>query len=177
MKIRLVLALLCSLSLNAFAAGGGAGKLGPTGATPAAAPAPASSAPAVAPGGTAREGELKQIETFTRSVLPTIIATEHGDNSSLTYLKDKVTYFDTLQKQCLAAKGSGDAVAIIKKLDPSDITIDTVKNEARVNVMGNLVSGGATTPTLWVISIKITPSNTVQPFAISQILAAKMPVS
>jgi hypothetical protein len=175
MKIRLVLALLCSLSLNAFAAGGGAGKPSSAGTTPAAAPAP--SAPAAAPGGTAREGALKQIETFTRSVLPTIIATEHGDDSSLAYLKDKVTYFDTLQKQCLAAKGSGDAVAIIKKLDPSDITIDTVKNEARVNVMGNLVFGGATTPTLWVVSIKIAPANSVQPYAVSQILAAKMPVS
>jgi hypothetical protein len=37
-----------------------------------------------------------------------------------------------------------------------------------------LVSEGSSLPTLWVVSIKISPS-AAQPYAISQILAAKLP--
>ncbi len=139
----------------------------PTAATPA----------ALTPVGDAQRIEqLKQIETFTRSVLPAIIAAEHGDDSSLTFLKDRVTYFATLQQTCAAAKESHvEATAIIKKLDPTDISIDSVKNEARVNVIGNLIAAGASTPTLWVVSVKINPSSAPQPYAVSQIIVGKLP--
>jgi hypothetical protein len=175
MKATLILGMLC-LAAAAFAGSGGGLKPNYLPASPET-PAPASTPPGPAtssPAPNKREGEQSQIETFVRSVLPSIIAAEHGDASSLDFLKDKVTYFETLKKQCEAAKDGPDTLATIKKLDPSDITIDTVKNEARVNVIGNLVSEGSSLPTLWVVSIKISPS-AAQPYAISQILAAKLP--
>lgn len=140
-----------------------------------AAPVPAATT-AVPAGSSQRLEQLKQIETFTRSVLPAIIAAEHGDESSLTFLKDRVTYFTTVQQACAAAKESHvEATAVIKKLDPTDISIDTVKNEARVNVIGNLLSGSTSTPTLWVVSVKINPASAPQPFSVSQIIVGKLP--
>ena len=159
-------------------AGNGGGMKQPNAPT-APASAPTTSAPVATPavaGDSQRSGQVKQIETFVRSTLPAIIATESGDESNLEFLKDKVTYFETLRQHCQAAKaGHVETTAVIKKLDPSDITIDSVKNEARVNVMGNLSISGTASPTLWVVNVKITPSNAAQPFAVSQIIAAKLP--
>lgn len=176
MKAFLTPFLALILTSTAIAGNGGGMKTPAT--SPTATPATTTAAPAasVPSGDPQRSGQVKQIETFVRSVLPAIIATESGDESNLGFLKDKVTYFDTLQQRCTAAKaGHVETTAVIKKLDPSDITIDTVKNEARVNVMGNLSLSGTASPTLWVVSVKINPAGSPQPFAVSQIIAAKLP--
>ncbi len=166
--------ILISTSL----AGNGGGMKQPGTSTSPASPT-TTSAPASTPvtvGNSQRSGQVKQIETFVRSVLPAIIATESGDESNLEFLKDKVTYFDTLRQHCQAAKaGHVETLAVIKKLDPSDITIDSIKNEARVNVMGNVSVSGTPSPTLWVVNVKINPANAAQPLAVSQIIAAKLP--
>lgn len=176
--MKVVLApFLFSILISTSLAGNGGGMKQPTNPATPASPATATT-PAAAPvvaGDAQRSGQVKQIETFVRSVLPAIIATESGDESNLDFLKDKVTYFETLRQHCQAAKASRvETIAIIKKLDPTDITIDTVKNESRVNVIGNLSVAGVSSPTLWVVNVKITPAN-AQPFAVSQIIAAKLP--
>lgn len=177
MKVVLAPFLFSILISTSLAGNGGGMKQSSTPAAPASpATATAPTAAPVVAGDAQRSGQVKQIETFVRSVLPAIIATESGDESNLDFLKDKVTYFETLRQHCQAAKtGHVDTIAIIKKLDPTDITIDTVKNESRVNVMGNLSVAGAASPTLWVVNVKITPANAAQPFAVSQIIAAKLP--
>lgn len=174
--------LLCLSLFTPAALAGNGGGMKQTPQNPAATPAtaaPATAAPAssAAPAGDPqRSGQVKQIETFVRSVLPAIIATESGDESNLDFLKDRVTYFDGLHQRCLAAKSAHvETTAVIKKLDPADISIDTVKNEARVNVMGNLSVSGVSSPTLWVVSVKVNPANAAQPFAVSQVIAAKLP--
>ena len=137
---------------------------------------PAKPAVVVSSEGEKRESEVKQIETFTRSVLPGIIAAQSGDDSDLAFLKDKVTYFDSLRQECAAAKATRvESTAVIKKLDPSEIIIDSVKQEARVNVTGNLISGGASTPMLWIVHVKMPPSGAARSYAIQKILAAKLP--
>lgn len=174
MKNTPLLAALLTLTFlgsttNSPAGNGGGIKSNPTVSTGTAptTPAPAASDP--------RTTQAKQIETFIRSVLPAIVAAENGDDSSLEFLKDKVTYFATLQQQCMAAKANHTEVtALIKKLDPGDISIDSVKNEARANVTGNLISGGTSTPTLWVVSVKVNTGNSALPFSISQLIAAKL---
>lgn len=175
-KPALIATLLLPILLTSALAGNGGGMKNTPGTATTSAPTAATPAAPAPVGSSQRLDQLKQIETFTRSVLPAIIAAEHGDESSLTFLKDRVTYFSTLQQTCAAAKDSRvESTAIIKKLDPTDISIDTVKNEARVNVIGNLIVAGASTPTLWVVSVKINPSSAPQPFSVSQIIVGKLP--
>ncbi len=177
MKTALTSFLLCTVAMTAHAGNGGGMKSNLAGSTTNSAPATSQTSTASAPvtGDPQRSSQIKQVETFVRSVLPAILAAENGDDNSLEFIKDKVTYFETLQRTCSAAKANHvETTASIKKLDPSDISIDPVKNEARVNVIGNLITAGTSTPTLWVVNVKIT-STAAQPFAISQIIASKLP--
>jgi hypothetical protein len=158
---------------------GSGGGLNSPGSTPLpSSPSPTTAAPT--PVNAERTALVNQIELFTRSVLPAIISAENGDESVLPFLKDKISYADALKKQCEASKASGEVrevSTIIKKLELDDVSIDSVKKEAKINVLGQLVSSAKPAPesTLWIVSLKMNPAGAPQPFTIIKVLAAKIP--
>lgn len=152
------------------------------GSTPdTSAPAPVSISTSDTTTDPSRKTLCQKLDLFSRSLLPPLIRAQNGDDDSIQFLSDKITFSDSLKKKAAAAKASPDRPDLsvnIKKVDQNSIAVDDVKKEARVMVEGELVSipkGGSSptiTPTNWLLVIKL-PGDSSDKFLLSEVLVTQ----